>query len=183
MFPSSPKPQSLPHSVEMSHTHTHRHIHTHTHTHTHTQAYQSQYVLRALLLPQLTLGEFIHLLSKATWCALLMIKMLTETEPATLPQKILKSIQCLWVTLYVYSKGCVNMGPVDSCHEILREVGSKQILGLHTSWTYRCDSWTIKKAEHWRIDAFKLWYWKSLLRVPWTARRSNQSILKEIIPE
>ena len=43
--------------------------------------------------------------------------------------------------------------------------------------------WTIKKAEHWRIDAFELWCWKRLLRVPWTARRSNQSILKEINPE
>ena len=43
--------------------------------------------------------------------------------------------------------------------------------------------WTIKKAEEWRIDAFKLWYWRRLLRVPWTARRSNQSILKEINPE
>ena len=48
---------------------------------------------------------------------------------------------------------------------------------------YRCDSWTIKKAEHWRIDAFELWCWIRLLRVPWTARRSNQSILKEISPE
>ena len=48
---------------------------------------------------------------------------------------------------------------------------------------YRCESWTIKKAEHWRIDAFKLWCWRKLLRVPWTARRSNQSILKEINPE
>ena len=46
-----------------------------------------------------------------------------------------------------------------------------------------CESWTIKKAEHWRIDAFELWCWRRLLRVPWTARRSNQSILKEIIPE
>ena len=45
---------------------------------------------------------------------------------------------------------------------------------------YRCESWTIKKAEHWRIDAFDLWCWKRLLRVPWTARRSNQPILKEI---
>ena len=45
-----------------------------------------------------------------------------------------------------------------------------------------CESWTIKKAEHWRIDAFKLWYWRRLLRVPWTTRRSNQSILKEISP-
>ena len=48
---------------------------------------------------------------------------------------------------------------------------------------YGCESWTIKKAEHWRIDAFELWCWRRLLRVPWTARRSNQSILKEINPE
>ena len=48
---------------------------------------------------------------------------------------------------------------------------------------YRYESWTIKKAEHCRIDAFELWYWRRLLRVPWTARRSNQSILKEISPE
>ena len=48
---------------------------------------------------------------------------------------------------------------------------------------YGCESWTIKKAEHWRIDAFELWCWRRLLRVPWTARRSNQSILKEINPK
>ena len=48
---------------------------------------------------------------------------------------------------------------------------------------YRCESWTTKKAEHQRIDAFELWCWRRLLRVPWTARRSNQSILKEIGPE
>ena len=48
---------------------------------------------------------------------------------------------------------------------------------------YGCESWTIKKAECQRIDAFKLWYWRRLLRVPWTARRSNQSILKEMSPE
>ena len=47
---------------------------------------------------------------------------------------------------------------------------------------YGCESWTVKKAEHWRIDAFDLWCWRRLLRVPWTARRSNQSILKEISP-
>ena len=45
---------------------------------------------------------------------------------------------------------------------------------------YGCESWTIKKAEHWRIDTFELWWWRRLLRVPWTTRRSNQSILKEI---
>ena len=48
---------------------------------------------------------------------------------------------------------------------------------------YGCDSWTLKKAEHWRIDAFELWCWRRLLRVLWTARRSNQSILKEISPQ
>ena len=48
---------------------------------------------------------------------------------------------------------------------------------------YGCESWSIKKAEHRRIDAFELWFWRRLLRVPWTARRSNQSILKEISPE
>ena len=48
---------------------------------------------------------------------------------------------------------------------------------------YGCESWTIKKAEHQRTDAFELWCWRRLLRVPWTARRSNQSILKEVSPE
>ena len=48
---------------------------------------------------------------------------------------------------------------------------------------YGCESWIIKKAEHQKIDAFELWCWKRLLKVPWTARRSNQSILKEISPE
>ena len=48
---------------------------------------------------------------------------------------------------------------------------------------YGCESWTIKKAEHWRIDAFELWCWRRFLSIPWTARRSNQSILKEISPE
>ena len=48
---------------------------------------------------------------------------------------------------------------------------------------YGCESWTIQKAEHWRINAFELWCWRRFLRVPWTARRSSQSILKEINPE
>ena len=48
---------------------------------------------------------------------------------------------------------------------------------------YGCESWTVKKAEHQRIDAFELWCWRTLLRVPWTARRSNQSILKEVSPK
>ena len=48
---------------------------------------------------------------------------------------------------------------------------------------YGCENWTLQKAEHWRIDPFELWCWRRLLRIPWTARRSNQSILKEISPE
>ena len=48
---------------------------------------------------------------------------------------------------------------------------------------YRCENWTIKKVELRRIDAFEMWYWRRLLRVPWTARRSSQSVLKEISPE
>ena len=48
---------------------------------------------------------------------------------------------------------------------------------------YRCESWTIKKAERQKFDAFELWYWRRLSRIPWTERRSNQSILKEISPE
>ena len=48
---------------------------------------------------------------------------------------------------------------------------------------YGCEGWTIKKVEHWRIDGFELWCWRRLLRIPWTARQSNQSVLKEINPE
>ena len=55
--------------------------------------------------------------------------------------------------------------------------------GYGFSSSHRCESWTIKKADCWRIDAFELWCWRRLSRVPWTARRSNQSILKEISPE
>ena len=50
-------------------------------------------------------------------------------------------------------------------------------------YLYGCESWTVKKAECRKIDAFELWYWRRLLRIPWTARRANQSILKEISPE
>ena len=64
---------------------------------------------------------------------------------------------------------------------INQESSSSQGYGF-SSGMYGCESWTVKKAEHQRIDAFKLWYWRKLLRVPWTARRSNQSILKEISP-
>ena len=60
---------------------------------------------------------------------------------------------------------------------------SSQSYGFFPVVMYECENWTIKKAEHQRIDAFELWCWRRLLRVPWTARQSNQSILKEISPE
>ena len=76
-----------------------------------------------------------------------------------------------------------SAGKESTCN--VGDLGS--ILGLGRSpeegILYVCESWTIKRAERPRIDAFELWCWRRLLRVPWTARRSNQSILKEIIPE
>ena len=73
-------------------------------------------------------------------------------------------------------------------HYFVNKSLSSQGYGFSSSheWMWELDykeSWTIKRAEHWRIDAFELWCWRRLLRVPWTARRSNQSILKEISPE
>ena len=58
--------------------------------------------------------------------------------------------------------------------------GTIEVLLVFPVVMYGCESWTVKKSEHWKMDAFKLWCWRRLLRVPWTARRSNQSILKEI---
>ena len=65
---------------------------------------------------------------------------------------------------------------------LLTNVHTVKAMGFPVAM-YGCESWSIKKAEHWRIDAFELWCWRRLLRVPWTAGRSNQSILKEISPE
>ena len=68
-------------------------------------------------------------------------------------------------------------------HYFANKGPSSQKLWFFQVVMYGCDSWTIKKTEHRRTDAFKLWCWRRLLRVPWTARRSNQSIQKEISPE
>ena len=68
-------------------------------------------------------------------------------------------------------------------HYFANKGPSSQGYGFSSSHVYGCESWTIKKAEHRRIDGFELWCWRRLLRVPWTARRSNQWILKEISPE
>ena len=76
-------------------------------------------------------------------------------------------------------EGCLEK---DQCG--LLWLGSRLLGGEDLCWIkIRCESWTIKKTEGRRIDAFELWFWRRLLRVPWTARKSNQSILKEINPE
>ena len=68
-------------------------------------------------------------------------------------------------------------------HGVVKSWTQLKPLSSSSSSMYGCESWTIKKAEHQRIDTFELWCWRRLLRVPWTARRFNQSILKEISPE
>ena len=68
-------------------------------------------------------------------------------------------------------------------HYFANKHPSSQRFGFSSSYVYECESWTIKKAERLRIDAFELYCWRRLLRVPWTARRSNQSILREISPD
>ena len=81
-------------------------------------------------------------------------------------------------------KAMTNLDSILKSREItlLTEVYLVKAIGFPVVM-YGCESWTIKKAEHQRIDAFELRYWRRLLRVPWTSRRSNQSILKEISPE
>ena len=89
-------------------------------------------------------------------------------------------------TLQVFSEAAVII-PVKHCKgKSLKKVKTNRKLVTTKVFPvvmYGCESWTIKKAEHWRTGAFELWCWRRLLRVPWTARRSNQSILKEISPE
>ena len=74
-----------------------------------------------------------------------------------------------------------NLDSVLKSRDIVKKGLSSQAM-VFPAVMYGCESWTIKKAEHQRIDAFELWYWRRLLRVPWTARKSNQSILKEVSP-
>ena len=77
-----------------------------------------------------------------------------------------------------------NLDSILKCRNIILPMKSHIVKAIvFPVVMYGCESWTIKKAEGRRIDAFKLWYWRRLLRVPWTERRSNQSILKEISPE
>ena len=86
--------------------------------------------------------------------------------------------------LFLGRKAMTNLGSIlKSRHTTLPKKLCRVKAMVFPVAMYGCDSWTIKKAEHWRIDAFELWCWRRLLRVPWTARRSNQLILKEINPE
>ena len=80
-------------------------------------------------------------------------------------------------------KAMTNLGSILKSRDITLPTKIHLVKAIFFSIVmYGCDSWTIKKTEHQRIDAFELWYWRKLLRVPWTARRSSQSILKEISP-
>ena len=78
----------------------------------------------------------------------------------------------------MYETGCSELVHWDDPERLLEHVKAM----VFPVVMYGRESWTVKKSEHQRIDAFELWYWRRLLRVPWTARRSNQSILKEISP-
>ena len=82
-------------------------------------------------------------------------------------------------------KAMTNLDSVLKSRELLcqQRSASSQIYGFPSSHVWMCESWTLKKAECWRIDAFELWCWRRLLRVPWTARRSSQSIINKIRPE
>ena len=80
-------------------------------------------------------------------------------------------------------KVMTNLDTILKQRHYLASKGSSSKAMVYPVVMYRCESWTIKKAEHWRIDAFELWCWRRLLRIPWTARIPNQPILKEISPE
>ena len=81
-------------------------------------------------------------------------------------------------------KVMTNLDSILKCRDITLSTKVRQVKAMvFPVVMYGCESWTIKKAEWQRIDAFELWCWRRLLRVPWTARRSNQSILKQISPE
>ena len=80
-------------------------------------------------------------------------------------------------------KDMTNLDRVLKSRDIILPTNVHLVKAMLFPVMYGCENWTIKKAEHWRIDAFELWCWRRLLRVPWTARRSNQSTLKESNPE
>ena len=84
--------------------------------------------------------------------------------------------------LILGKKVITSLDNILKSRDITLSIKVRLVMAMLPVVMYRCEVWTIKKAECQRIDAFELWYWRRLLRVPWTARRSNQSILKEISP-
>ena len=90
----------------------------------------------------------------------------------------------LGLPLLLVGKPMTNLDSILKSREITLPTKDRLVKAMvFTGVMYGCESWTIKKAEHRRIDAFELWCWRRLLRIPWTARTSNQSTLKEISPE
>ena len=92
-------------------------------------------------------------------------------------------MQYMYIYTYVYRNTYVYIYTYTHIYTIFLHVNLIVKATVFPVVTYRCESWTIKKAECWRADAFKLWCWRKFLRVPWNARKSKQSILKEINSE
>ena len=111
----------------------------------------------------------------------------TETDFNFLGSKITASSDCsheIKRLLFLGRKAMTNLDSILKSRDITLSTKVHLIKAMvFPVVIHRCVSGTIKKAEHWRIDTFELWCWRRLLRVPWTAKRSNQSILKEICPE
>ena len=107
----------------------------------------------------------------------------TVTDFIFLGSRITADSDCsneISIRLFLRRKALTNLDSIFKSRDITLPTKVRLIRATVFSVVmYACESWTVKKAEHWRIDAFELWCWRGLLRVPWTARRSNQSILKE----
>ena len=112
-----------------------------------------------------------------------------EVEGYSRPEKHYESIQynffiLYWSYLLLGRKVMTNLDSILKSRDITLPAKVRLVQAMvFPVVMYGCEGWTVKKAEHRRIDAFELWWWRRLLRVPWTARRSNQSILREISPE
>ena len=111
----------------------------------------------------------------------------TERDFIFLGSKITAGGDCSYEIkrhLFLGRKAVTNLDSILKCRDITLPTKLCLVKAMvFPVVMYGCESWTIKKVERWRIDVFELWCWRRLLRVPWTARRSNQSILKEISPE
>ena len=178
--------------------------HTHTHTHTHTYIYIILgSVCTNVIFPRMERGlpyywnvEGFYSLRKEVLCQIWTMK---KCHCIVYRHTVcfFSSMPCLFIFLKTSSKEqkslclmnsnlaliCLLLIVVSfSWHYLLTKVHLVKAM-VFPVVMYGCEIWAIKKAEHWRIDASELWCWRRLLRVPWTARRSNQSILKEISPE